>query len=252
MATKRKGLSKTTRFEVFKRDRFACQYCGKTAPDAVLVIDHIQPVAGGGGNDLMNLITACDACNAGKAARLLSDDSAVSKQRAELNRLAERREQIEMMVRWREGLADLSGQEVDALAAAWSKALRGRFELNDTGKKKARALIKQFGLAECLEAVDVVAERYLEFGDDEAPTNGSVELAWSKVGGVLAVRALPDEERRLRYIRGILQRRLRYMPGNALAQLECLHFDDGIDLDRMERAAKASSSWTRFCDAIEE
>lgn len=248
MATKRKGLSKATRFEVFKRDRFACQYCGKAAPEAALVVDHIQPVAGGGGNDMMNLITACDACNAGKAARLLSDGSAVSKQRAELDRLAERREQIEMMVRWRESLADLSTQEVDALAAAWSKALRGRFELNDSGRKKARALIKKFGLAECLEAVDVAAERYLDFTDEGAPARESVDLAWSKVGGILAIRALPETERRLRYIRGILQRRLRYIPRDALDCLQDLHSGSDADLDQMEQAAKTCTSWTRFFD----
>jgi 5-methylcytosine-specific restriction endonuclease McrA len=29
----RKALSKKLRFEVFKRDNFTCQYCGRAAPD---------------------------------------------------------------------------------------------------------------------------------------------------------------------------------------------------------------------------
>ena len=41
---KRKNLSKSVRFEVFKRDSFKCQYCGKSAPDVVLEVDHIIPV----------------------------------------------------------------------------------------------------------------------------------------------------------------------------------------------------------------
>ena len=41
---KRKGISKKTRFDVFKRDSFTCQYCGKSAPDVVLQVDHINPV----------------------------------------------------------------------------------------------------------------------------------------------------------------------------------------------------------------
>lgn len=62
-------LSKTQRFEVFKRDRFTCQYCGSTPPKVVLEVDHIEPVASGGTDDEGNLITACFDCNRGKAAR---------------------------------------------------------------------------------------------------------------------------------------------------------------------------------------
>ena len=56
--TKRRKLSKKIRFEVFKRDNFTCQYCGRKAPDVVLEVDHIIPVAKGGKNNIMNLITS--------------------------------------------------------------------------------------------------------------------------------------------------------------------------------------------------
>jgi len=41
----RKAISKKLRFEVYKRDKFTCQYCGRKAPDVILEIDHINPVA---------------------------------------------------------------------------------------------------------------------------------------------------------------------------------------------------------------
>lgn len=82
MASKRKALSKKTRFEVFKRDDFTCQYCGAHPPATVLHVDHIVPVAEGGGNDESNLITACQGCNLGKGARVLSDKSKPLAQRA--------------------------------------------------------------------------------------------------------------------------------------------------------------------------
>lgn len=44
----RKTITKKTRFEVFKRDGFKCVYCGACAPEVVLVVDHIDPVANGG------------------------------------------------------------------------------------------------------------------------------------------------------------------------------------------------------------
>jgi hypothetical protein len=66
------AISKRVRFEVFKRDGFECQYCGATPPGAVLHCDHIDPVANGGTNDMDNLVTACQSCNQGKSAVLLS------------------------------------------------------------------------------------------------------------------------------------------------------------------------------------
>jgi hypothetical protein len=63
---KRLPISKKTRFEVLKRDNFTCRYCGAKAPDVVLEIDHVKPVAGGGCGCLSNLRTACIDCNRGK------------------------------------------------------------------------------------------------------------------------------------------------------------------------------------------
>ncbi len=62
-----RSLSKRTRFAVFKRDLFKCQYCGATPPDVVLEVDHIEPRSEGGSDDEGNLVTACFDCNRGKA-----------------------------------------------------------------------------------------------------------------------------------------------------------------------------------------
>jgi hypothetical protein len=66
---RRSRLSSSTRFAVLVRDGFTCQYCGRSAPEVVLHIDHRIPVARGGGDELENLITACVDCNLGKGAR---------------------------------------------------------------------------------------------------------------------------------------------------------------------------------------
>ena len=69
--TNRKSLSKGKRFETFKRDGFTCQYCGRTPPEVILEVDHINPVSKGGNNDDTNLITSCYDCNRGKGAKEL-------------------------------------------------------------------------------------------------------------------------------------------------------------------------------------
>jgi len=81
-AGKRKAISKTLRFEVFKRDSFLCQYCGAHPPHVVLQVDHILAVANGGGNNVDNLITACQPCNLGKGVRRLVDAPPSLKERA--------------------------------------------------------------------------------------------------------------------------------------------------------------------------
>ncbi|MBI2848243.1 MAG: HNH endonuclease [Chloroflexi bacterium] len=56
-----------TRFEIFKRDRYACQYCGKeTRP---LTLDHVIPRYRGGQHTWENLVSACGSCNRHKAGR---------------------------------------------------------------------------------------------------------------------------------------------------------------------------------------
>jgi hypothetical protein len=69
--SKRKAIGKSLRFEVFGRDGFTCQYCGRTPPDVLLNIDHIIPVSEGGTNDRENLRTSCAECNAGKTNKQL-------------------------------------------------------------------------------------------------------------------------------------------------------------------------------------
>lgn len=67
-------ISKRIRFEVLKRDNYTCRYCGAKAPNAVLHVDHVMPVALGGSDKPENLVTACRDCNAGKAATKPGDE----------------------------------------------------------------------------------------------------------------------------------------------------------------------------------
>ena len=62
------AISKRLRFEILRRDNHACRYCGASAPDVKLVVDHVIPVALGGTDEPSNLVTACEPCNSGKSA----------------------------------------------------------------------------------------------------------------------------------------------------------------------------------------
>lgn len=61
------------RFEIFKRDNFTCQYCGRKSPDVILEVDHIFPKSKGGLNKKENYKTACKDCNIGKGDSILNE-----------------------------------------------------------------------------------------------------------------------------------------------------------------------------------
>lgn len=61
------AVSKRLRFEVLRRDEHTCQYCGATARDSALHVDHLVPVSLGGSDDPGNLVAACKDCNVGKS-----------------------------------------------------------------------------------------------------------------------------------------------------------------------------------------
>ena len=59
-----------TRFNVFLRDKFACQYCGDKKD---LTFDHLLPKSRGGLTDWNNVVTACSSCNVKKGGKLYKD-----------------------------------------------------------------------------------------------------------------------------------------------------------------------------------
>ena len=67
-----------TRFNVFLRDKFACQYCGVRKD---LTFDHLLPKSRGVLTDWNNLVTACSSCNVKKGGRLLNHSEMILSQK---------------------------------------------------------------------------------------------------------------------------------------------------------------------------
>ncbi len=64
--TRENPLSPKLRFEILKRDKYTCQYCGRKSPEVELEVDHIEPYSKTKDNSPGNLITSCKDCNRGK------------------------------------------------------------------------------------------------------------------------------------------------------------------------------------------
>lgn len=104
-------IARRLRFEILRRDGYTCRYCGASAPDVSLTVDHVIPVVLGGGDEPANLVTACADCNAGKSSTS-PDEHTV--------------------------------EDVDAAALLFAKAMERAAEMRRHGQGEEAALIDQF------------------------------------------------------------------------------------------------------------
>lgn len=107
------AVSKRLRYEILRRDSHTCRYCGASAPDVPLRVDHVTPVALGGGDEPNNLATSCEPCNSGKSSATV-DSSVVANVSDDALRWAaamqqaadEKRQQQAPKVAYREGFRE--------------------------------------------------------------------------------------------------------------------------------------------------
>lgn len=248
---KRKAIPKKVRFEIFKRDNFKCQYCGRSSPDVVLHIDHIKPVADGGTGDISNLITACIDCNLGKGARLLDDKSVIEKQRKQLEELNERREQLEMMMQWREGLMKL---DEDTLSYT-----KGRFEklakccLADPGIRDIKAMLKKYPTDVVMDSIEAATAQYL-VPENDGFTRESVVKAFDYINKIAAVKMTAREKpymKDLLYVRGILRNRLHYCDLPAAINYLEIAYLRGCSIQSLKDFARTVKNWIDFKEVME-
>lgn len=242
---KRKSIGDKLRFEVFKRDNFKCQYCGMSAPDVVLNVDHIDPVSNGGINDILNLITSCRDCNSGKSDRLLSEHSMLDKQRKMLEELEERRQQLQMMIQWREELSDFDNELVHALKDIIDKKVYPLF-VTQTGMDQIEGWLKKFSFEELLKVIDDVAV--------SRKSDGTIDGAEfiSKIPRIAAANRKPEAQRELLYIRGILRNRLSYIDERQTLMLLNSAVFVGYCTDELKQFALTVKNWTQFKNDIAE
>jgi hypothetical protein len=155
--SKRKPISKKTRFEVFKRDGFVCQYCGSHPPEVVLEVDHIAPIAEGGADEFDNYITACFSCNRGKGATPL--DRIPQSLADKATEIAEREAQIrgynEIMLAARMRIED----DIEAVNRVYERFAPG-FELSESSRVSVRMFIEKLGVFPVIDAMELAGERW--------------------------------------------------------------------------------------------
>lgn len=254
MKNKRKAIGAKLRFEVFKRDSFRCQYCGRSAPQVILQVDHIDPVTEGGTNDIMNLITACRECNLGKGARRISDDATIRKEKQQLDELNERREQLEMMMLWRKELSQLSDQSLSYVESCFHE--KTGYSLTDTGQRKLRQIMNAFSLGEVIDALETAVSIFGKFNSYERMTKDSVEKVVQMIGPVCKHARNGDLESEIGpdsiyYVAGILHNRFQFPKKQFLPRLRQAK-QYGIDPKELKRIALTVKNYRTWRMSMEE
>lgn len=245
---KRKNLPKKIRFEVFKRDSFTCQYCGRMAPDVVLEVDHIVPVAEGGTNDIMNLITSCHDCNSRKGKRKLSENEEVKKQQDMLKELNEKREQIEMMLEWRNELLNFDNEQIDKIEELFSSYCTGR-TFTESGRKTISKLIKKYGFIEVYDCTRISAETYYDTEDPETASD-----VFNYISRICYNRKMQSEVPVLKdvnYLVKMAKNKFRYVNDHLMRAFLC-DFMSEDDFEKLKVCIKLSRNWTDLKNRLYE
>lgn len=166
----RASIGKRSRFEIFKRDKFACQYCGRTPPSVILEIDHIAPVSKGGKSDSINLITACFDCNRGKADIPLNQippslDSQIQEQK-------DRRKQVLAYNKFLLSSRKADEAEIVELGKYWYNQFReqNKYCFGQSRQISVKTFLKHMAQAEIMDAMDIAISRQRPNGDDDDRT----------------------------------------------------------------------------------
>lgn len=223
---KRKPLLKKDRFEVFKRDSFKCQYCGASAPEKILEVDHINPVSKGGDNSITNLITACFDCNRGKGKRKINDNSIIEKQRKQIEELNIKRQQLEMLLEWKNGLKDINNEYYISASEYFNKNFNFFYIKEERKKETFKKEVDKYGLSAVLSAID----KSINFYKSKDENLENTMLCLSKVGGILNFENMPDFRKDIYYIKNFCKYNFSYINEKALHSILEKRYKEGFDL----------------------
>ena len=250
--SKRKNLTKKVRFEVFKRDSFQCQYCGKSAPDVVLNVDHIKPVSKGGDNEIMNLVTSCFDCNSGKSDREIDDQSILAKQKRQIDEINERREQLKMLHEYRDSVTDID-EEKTLYITDMINAEIAEHSINDVGIRIVKQWVKKFEYKHLLDAIEKGFKQYIKFDSEGVVVPGTVETFFKRIPGITrnleSGAAQPNKD--AYYIRGIIRNRFSYINERMAVELIIATHECGVPYETIKDFAKEAKNWSHFRGSLE-
>jgi len=162
--SERQPITPKQRFKILQRDDFKCVYCGSSGQDDVkLEIDHIKPVAEGGGNDSINLVTSCRDCNIGKGKNLLEEAHVIYAQKNEIKKrykLALNQESIDSLLAKREEFLQFESQNLIVLVNHLNSIIYPKTINKVDVEKSIKPLFEKFKNDNILKAIEIAQNKY--------------------------------------------------------------------------------------------
>jgi len=152
MAKRKGSLRPKQRFEVFKRDRFTCLYCGRRVPEVILQVDHVVPVSAGGTDDPENLLTSCEECNLGKGASPVDKRVCIRTQQDQ----EERRLQLQSYQVFQFEQQECLNASAAAVLEHWERLCPRAKPLMEPS---IRRFLKKLDFEEVIDALDITATK---------------------------------------------------------------------------------------------
>ena len=150
-------VSKKDRFEVFKRDKFQCQYCGRCPPQVVLELEHINPKCKGGKDVIENYLTACFDCNRGKGKNLLT--TLPKSVEVNLNELKEKRLQLHEYNLFLQQEEQTENEAINYLTSIFEEHFKG-YTFSDTFKTGLKRFTRRLPLNKVQEALELAINHF--------------------------------------------------------------------------------------------
>lgn len=236
----KRNISKKTRFEVFKRDNFTCQYCGRMAPDVILEIDHINPISNGGNNNILNLITSCFECNRGKGKRTLTENEEIKKQQEMLKEINIKREQLEMLLKWKQELEELDNKMIDEIEDLLSITKKS---FSEYGRQNCLKLIQKYGFDEVYKSTKISIQQYYVEDDED-----SIIKTVNYISRICAVRQKQKENPKIykiNYLCKIAKNRFYYFNEIKIKKFLNDNLEDD-DYDYIKELFCICNNWTEL------
>lgn len=164
------------RFEIFKRDNFTCQYCGKRPPEVVLEVDHIISKKDGGKDNDENLITSCFECNRGKGKMSVNKFD----YKSELKKIEESKIQLDEYYNFLKEKNSLKDKELEIFSDYWEELSGNKYSLTKNGLQSFKKMKAKYNLEDILDSMKISWEK----------TNIEPENKIKYIFGILKIKEL--------------------------------------------------------------
>ena len=194
----------------------------------------------------MNLITSCFDCNRGKGKRKLTENKEMQLQIQQLKEINQKREQLEMMLKWKQELDNFENEQVNKIETLLQE--KTGYTFSEYGKKVCKNNIKEFGFDEVYESTIISINQYYNKNDDDSVTKVS-----NYIGKICHTRRRQKDnplEYKINYLCKIAKNRFSYFD-NIKTRIYLRKFFELDDFEYLKEIFCESRNWTDLKNNLE-